>query len=54
MINTYKFSGWEIECPHCKFKEYVDEEDIAFDPNDNIIHIVECEKCREEFEIETE
>lgn len=51
-ITCTRFEGWVLECPHCKHKEYVCDEDIAFNPRDTEIHIVQCEKCDEEFEIQ--
>jgi predicted Zn finger-like uncharacterized protein len=50
-INTYEFEGWIIECPHCKEKDYVSNEDISFNPNDDLTHIVSCNKCGKEFEV---
>ncbi len=52
-INTQRFEGWVIECPSCKNKDYVNNEDIAFNPNDDTTHIISCIKCGAEFEIET-
>ncbi len=50
-INCQRFDGWVITCPLCGHKEYVDEEEIAFDPMNDIRHIVQCEKCKQDFEI---
>ena len=52
MINITRFGGWIIECPFCESKDYIHEEDIAFDPHDGDIHIIACEKCKKEFELE--
>ena len=51
-ITCSRFEGWILECPHCRHKEYISEEEIAFNPIDDQTHIVKCEKCKREFEIE--
>ena len=50
-INCMRFEGWVIICPECGYKDYVNSEDIAFDPMDDRRHIVQCEKCKQDFEI---
>ena len=50
-MNIERFNGWVIICPYCKFKEYISEEDIAFNPTDDVVHVVECKKCSKEFEV---
>lgn len=51
VINCQRFEGWVILCPECGHKDYVDAEDIAFDLMDDKRHIVQCEKCKQDFEI---
>lgn len=50
-LNCQRFEGWVITCPECGYKDYVDAEDIAFDPQDDRRHIIQCEKCKQDFEI---
>ncbi len=50
-ITAYRFEGWIFECPHCGDKVYVDDEDTNINPEDDVVHIVFCEKCKKEFEI---
>lgn len=51
IINCQRFDGWVITCPECGHKDYVDAEDIAFDLMDDRRHIIQCEKCKKDFEI---
>ena len=53
-INCKKFSGWVFICPECEGRDYVDDDDISFDPTDDMVHIIVCELCKKEFEIATE
>jgi len=50
-INCQHFDGWVITCPKCGHKEYVDDGGIAFDPMDDERHIVQCNSCKQDFEI---
>ena len=38
-------------CPHCNHNYYITEEDLAFNPNNDEIHIVFCQKCGKEYEV---
>jgi len=50
-LNCLHFDGWVITCPHCAHKDYVSADDIAFDPMDDERHLIQCESCKDEFEI---
>jgi predicted Zn finger-like uncharacterized protein len=50
-VNIQRFYGWIIICPHCEERDYISDEDIAFDPRGDREHIIQCEKCKKEFEV---
>ena len=50
-MNIQRFDGWIIICPHCGHKQYVNNEDIAFNPMDDCTHFIDCEICNREFEV---
>ena len=50
-MNIEKFEGWKITCPSCQHVLYIGYEDIAFNPDDDTFHFIECEKCKKEIEV---
>ena len=50
-MNIQRFNGWLIICPHCGYKDYITEEDIAFNPMSDETHYIICENCDKEFEV---
>lgn len=50
-MNIEKFEGYLITCPICTQEQYIREGDLAFDPTDDMIHIVACPWCEQEFEV---
>ena len=50
-MNIEKFEGWRITCPSCQHVLYIGYEDIAFNPDDDETHRIECEKCKKEIEV---
>ena len=50
-INTVRFAGWSIRCPFCGNTEYINDEDLMVDIDDDETHTISCEKCKKEFEI---
>lgn len=52
-INTSRFEGWKIVCPHCNKKTYISDEDtnINFNEAEDKDIIIRCEHCNKEIEI---
>jgi len=53
-ITCQRFHGWIFICPTCGDKEYIDEEEITFNPADDQIHLAHCLRCKKDFELEVD
>jgi transcription elongation factor Elf1 len=50
-MNIEKFDGYVLTCPLCNQEQYIRGEDLTFDPTDDLVHIITCFWCEQDFEV---